>query len=54
MMAPFGGELVLFGGLGTTPFFLDDTWTFQGSTWTSVTVASPPPARGGGGMATLP
>lgn len=41
------GYLVLFGGAGPTgPGGLNDTWTFLAGSWTNVTGAQGPPARG--------
>jgi Galactose oxidase, central domain len=41
-------KVVLWGGLGATspnPVYLDDTWLFDGTTWTQVFPAHHPPAR---------
>ena len=43
------GQVVLFGGLGTSNADLGDTWTWNGTSWTSV--ASGPSARHGAAMA---
>src|SRR5206468_13036699 len=41
---PASGKIVMFGGdNGTT--YLNDTWVFDGGTWTQVTTDTPPPAR---------
>jgi hypothetical protein len=45
--------VVLFGGTGGGGAVLNDTWTFDGTTWREVTVASPPPPRCTASMATL-
>jgi hypothetical protein len=42
-------QLVLFGGYDGG--FLDDTWTWNGSTWTQLTPATSPPARDSASMA---
>lgn len=41
------GTIVLFGGYATT-----DTWTFDGSNWTQISVSTPPPERLNATMAT--
>ena len=46
---PGTGQLVLFGGYDGG--FLDDTWTWNGSTWTQMTPATSPPARDSASMA---
>lgn len=51
-MATLGNEVVLFGGNGG--YSLTDTWTFDGTSWTQVSISSPPPARIAPSMATLP
>jgi N-acetylneuraminic acid mutarotase len=51
-MTSLGSTVVLFGGYGAAAS-LNDTWTFNGSTWTEITVATPPAARNGHAMATL-
>jgi cysteine-rich repeat protein len=38
-------RVVLFGGLGDGGAILDDTWEWDGSSWTQVTVSSPPIGR---------
>jgi hypothetical protein len=46
------GEMVLFGGLsGSTGDSLNDTWTWNGTTWTKVVPTDPPPARSDHSMA---
>jgi hypothetical protein len=40
-----GSTVVLFGGATALLGALDDTWTFNGSSWTQVSVSRPPPAR---------
>ena len=45
---------MLFGGFtGGVGISLNDTWTFNGTSWTQVPVSNSPPARGGAAMATL-
>lgn len=51
-MASLGSTVVVFGGYDGTDS-LSDTWTFEGTTWTEVTVATAPAARNGQAMATL-
>jgi len=53
-MAPLGTLAVLFGGLnedGSNMQFYNDTWTFNGSSWTSINTPNAPPARDRAGMA---
>jgi hypothetical protein len=46
------GELVVFGGFdGITGQPRNDTWTFDGSTWTARTPTTTPPARHGASLA---
>ncbi|HEX4006090.1 MAG TPA: kelch repeat-containing protein [Acidobacteriaceae bacterium] len=46
------GEVVLFGGQGQNPYpMFNDTWTWNGSTWTQLTPASSPLNRYGFSMA---
>ena len=43
---PARGVVVLFGGYGaSSPYFLADTWEWDGSTWTQRTPTNAPPAR---------
>jgi N-acetylneuraminic acid mutarotase len=46
-MAPLGGKLVLFGGSGTQDpspgGYLSDTWTWDGTAWTELSVTAPSP-----------
>jgi hypothetical protein len=49
---PVTNRIVLFGGWSGTRD-LNDTWTFNGSTWTQVPVSSPPPERMAASLATL-
>jgi hypothetical protein len=46
-MATLGGKVVLFAGYGsvgsTAPNY-NDTWEFDGASWTQVSIANPPPA----------
>jgi N-acetylneuraminic acid mutarotase len=56
MMATLDNEVVLFGGSGSyagSGAYLNDTWAFNGTIWTQVTVSDPPPARDLAAMATL-
>jgi hypothetical protein len=48
------GTVVLFGGF-TLPTHADsnDTWTFDGTRWTQLSVSNAPPARSFAAMATL-
>jgi hypothetical protein len=39
------GNLVLFGGVSSTGTILNDTWTWDGTTWTQQLPAVSPPAR---------
>jgi hypothetical protein len=50
---PVAGEALLFGGNSSVSgtALLGDTWTFDGSSWTSHTVASPPAPRENQAMA---
>jgi hypothetical protein len=41
-MATFGDVIILFGGIGTNPYYLSDTWQWDGMTWTPLTVDGPP------------
>ncbi len=55
-MVAFGSKVLLFGGATRTAgqtTVLNDTWTFDGATWTQVNVSSPPPARSIANMAAL-
>jgi hypothetical protein len=48
-MATFQGAVVMFGGAGAIPAgpgFLDDTWTWDGTTWTQVATSGPSPRYG--------
>jgi Galactose oxidase, central domain len=38
------GKVIMFGGSDANGY-LNDTWTFDGVTWTQVMAESPPPAR---------
>ncbi len=44
-------ESVLFGGVSANGTFLNDTWTYDGTTWTQQSPAKSPPARSGATMA---
>jgi hypothetical protein len=49
---PGTGQLVLFGGYDqSNGAELNDTWTWNGSTWTPLTPATSPPARDSASMA---
>lgn len=43
------GNVVLFGGYSSTGTYLDDTWTWDGNTWTQQLPPVSPPARNGYG-----
>jgi hypothetical protein len=45
---PVSKKIVLFGGIGTT--YLDDTWTYDGSTWTKQRTPVAPSVRTGSVM----
>jgi hypothetical protein len=53
MMAALGNEVVLFGGESARGDDLNDTWAFNGTSWTRLSVSNPPPPRSNGVMATL-
>jgi N-acetylneuraminic acid mutarotase len=57
-MATLGDKIVLFGGCGHTTSsgctLMNDTWTFDGTSWIEVSVSSPPPSRGSASMAFIP
>jgi hypothetical protein len=42
---PATGDLVLFGGYGGS--YRNDTWTYDGTTWTSTVPGDQPSARSG-------
>ena len=48
---PATGNMVLFGGIGSSGNALSDTWTWNGTTWTELSPATSPPARVGASMA---
>jgi hypothetical protein len=50
-MATLGNEVILFGGADSSQ--LGDTWVFDGTRWTQLSVSGAPPAGSGGAMATL-
>ena len=54
---PSGGQIILFGGKGSTGL-LNDTWAFNGignaNTWTHLALSNPPAARYGASMAFNP
>jgi len=47
---PASGKVIAFGGFGGTGY-LNDTWTFDGTTWTQIAAQSAPPARAAAQMA---
>jgi hypothetical protein len=52
---PATGQVVLFGGNNcTTDGYINDTWTWNGSTWTEQFPSTSPPARGFFGFAADP
>jgi hypothetical protein len=51
-MATLGGKAVMFGGEQDANTFLDDTWTFDGTSWTQLMIQGPA-QRFHHGMATL-
>jgi len=48
---PATGNMVLFGGIDGSDSVLNDTWTWNGTTWTEVFPATSPPARISASMA---
>jgi hypothetical protein len=54
-MVTLGTEVILFGGWSSAHTSgLADTWVYSGTIWSSLALATAPPARWGHGMATLP
>src|SRR5438105_5579325 len=47
---PVSKKVILFGGFGLTGY-LNDTWTFDGTTWTKLQTATAPPVRTAASMA---
>ncbi len=47
---PVSKKVVMFGGFGLSGY-LNDTWTFDGTTWTKVQTSTAPPVRTAAGMA---
>lgn len=51
---PVSGKTVLFGGVGTVypqgTVYYNDTWTFDGKSWSQVPTTVAPPARAAGAM----
>ncbi len=45
------GQVVLFGGIGTSNADLGDTWLWNGTTWTQASPTTSPSARDGASMA---
>ena len=41
---PVSGKTIVFGGFNGTGY-LNDTWSFDGTTWTQIATQSVPPAR---------
>src|SRR5215470_8992059 len=41
---PISGKVIAFGGFDGTQY-LNDTWSFDGTSWTQIATQSPPPAR---------
>jgi hypothetical protein len=52
-MATLDGQVILFGGEQDANHILNDTWAWNGTTWTELTVANPPPPRFHAGMTTF-
>jgi hypothetical protein len=52
-MVALGNQVVLFGGQGGGSAYLNDTWTFDGTSWTQVSARNLPPGRYGASMAAL-
>ena len=48
---PATGEMVLFGGLGSSGLPVGDTWIYSGTTWTQQFPTTSPPARESASMA---
>jgi hypothetical protein len=51
-IGPDAGDVVLFGGGGVSGY-LNDTWVFDGTTWTQLSPATSPPGRFGASLASL-
>lgn len=54
-MAPLGSDVILFGGMVSSPFppgygYLDETWRWNGQTWSQLLPALSPPHRLGHAM----
>src|SRR3954469_2788849 len=47
---PASGKIIMFGGVDAAGY-LNDTWAFDGVTWTEVATDAPPPARAAAQMA---
>ncbi len=45
------GNTVLFGGYNSAGTLLNDTWTWNGNTWTQMSPSTSPPVRSGASMA---
>jgi hypothetical protein len=52
-MATLDGKVILFGGEQDANHILNDTWAWDGASWTELTVSNPPPARFNAGMTTF-
>jgi len=52
-MATLGDKVILFGGEQDANDILNDTWAWDGTSWTELTVANPPAARFHAGMTTF-
>ena len=48
---PATGDVVMFGGAGASDQVLDDTWLWNGSSWSQARPSQSPPARSGALMA---
>jgi len=51
-MVTVGSKIVLFGGQGAAGL-LDDTWEWDGATWTQLAPPTSPPARRGHALSTI-
>ncbi len=52
-MATLGGKVILFGGEQDANDILNDTWAWDGMSWTQLNVSNPPAARFHAGMTTF-
>ena len=46
---PVNGKIIMFGGYDGNSY-LNDTWVFDGATWTQITTKTPRPHRGPNGL----